>query len=219
MSNKDAMKQAAAQAALAYIEPDSIVGVGTGSTTNFFIDGLAKIKGQIEGAVASSIASAERLAAHGIAVLDLNSVGDIPIYVDGADEFNTHRYLIKGGGGALTREKIIASAARQFVCIVDQNKQVDILGQFPLAIEVIPMARSYVARELTKLGGQPIYREQFVTDNNNVILDVHGLDMHDPIALDQQLNNIAGVVCHGLFAKRRADTLLVAQTDGSVQTL
>lgn len=215
---QDQQKQAAAQAAVAFIETDTIVGVGTGSTTNYFIDALASIKHQIDGAVASSVATAERLKAHGIRVLDLNTVAQLSIYVDGADEANPHLQLIKGGGGALTREKILAATAQRFVCIADHSKLVDALGQFPLPIEVIPMARSYVARELVKLGGNPVYRQGVTTDNGNIILDIHNLSIIDPIKLEQQINNIVGVVSNGLFAQRRADILLVG-TDSGVQQL
>jgi ribose 5-phosphate isomerase A len=211
---QDEKKQAAAQAALAYIEPGSIVGVGSGSTINFFIDALAGIKGKIEGAVASSNATAERLKKHGIPVLDLNSAGELPICVDGADEANRHRHLIKGGGGALTREKIVAAASRKFICVVDDTKVVNVLGKFPLPIEVIPMARSYVARKLTAMGGHPAWRQGFVTDNGNVILDVHNLTILDPVALETEINQITGVVMNGLFARRPADIVLVAKTHG-----
>ena len=212
-SNKDQQKQAAAQAALAYIPEDCIVGVGTGSTTNYFIDALTTIKHKIDGAVASSEASQVRLESHGIRVLDLNTVNQIPVYVDGADETNPQLQLIKGGGGALTREKILAAASQKFVCIADNSKRVNVLGHFPLAVEVIPMARSLVARELVKCGGQPEYRENFITDNGNIILDVHNLKIMQPIELEERLNNITGVVCHGLFAKRAADVLLIGDTD------
>jgi ribose 5-phosphate isomerase A len=210
----DEMKKQAAWAALEYIE-DGIVGVGTGSTVNHFIDALASIKGRIEGAVSSSIVSEQRLKEHGIPVLDLNSVGDIAIYVDGADESNDNLQLIKGGGGALTREKIIAAASEKYVCIADESKFVDVLGKFPLPVEVIPMARSYVAREIVKLGGQPVYREGFITDNSNVILDVHGWDIMEPIELEKTLNNIVGVVTNGLFAMRPADVLLLGSESGT----
>lgn len=208
------MKKAVAAAAIDYIKPGMIVGVGTGSTANFFIDELAKIKGQIETTVASSEASADRLKSHGIPVEDLNMVDEIAVYVDGADESNKYLHLVKGGGGALTREKIVAAVAKQFVCIADESKLVDILGKFPLPVEVIPMARSYVARELVKLGGQPVYREGFVTDNGNVILDVHNLEIMNPVELEQTLNNIVGVVTNGLFAARPADVLLLGTPEG-----
>lgn len=212
--NQDEMKKAVASAAIEYIQPGSIVGVGTGSTANYFIDELSKIKGRIETTVASSIASAERLKSHGIPVEDLNMVDEITVYVDGADESNKYLHLIKGGGGALTREKIVTAVAKKFVCIADESKLVDILGAFPLPVEVIPMARSYVARELVKLGGQPVYREGFVSDNGNVILDVHNLQIMNPVELEQQLNNIVGVVTNGLFAARPADVLLLGTADG-----
>jgi len=208
------MKKAVAKAALDYVEAGTIVGVGTGSTANHFIDFLATIKGKIEGAVASSVASAERLKKHGIPVFDLNAVGDLNVYVDGADESNRHLHLIKGGGGALTREKIVAAASRIFVCIADESKLVDVLGKFPLPVEVIPMARSYVARELVKLGGRPVLREGFTTDNGNVILDVHDLTILNPVELEGKLNNIVGVVTNGLFAIRPADVLLLGTPAG-----
>ncbi len=212
------MKKAAAIAALDYIKSDSIIGVGTGSTANLFIDALATIKHHIAGTVASSEATAQRLKAHGIPVLDLNSVDFISVYIDGADESNKVLHLIKGGGGALTREKIITAVADQFVCIVDESKIVSQLGEFPLPIEVIPMARSYVARELVKLGGDPVYRTGFVTDNGNVILDVFGLKLSEPVAFEHKLNNIVGIVTNGLFAIRHADVLLVGGENG-VETL
>lgn len=219
---QDEMKQAVAQAAVEYIRPklnaDSIVGVGTGSTANCFIDELAKIKHLFDGAVASSEATAERLKSHGIEVYDLNEVNQMDVYIDGADEFDPHLNLVKGGGGALTREKIVAAVAKEFVCIVDSSKQVDILGDFPLPVEVIPMARSYVARELVKLQGVPEYREGFVTDNGNVILDVYDLDILNPKALETKLNNLVGVVTNGLFANRGADVVLMATPEG-VETL
>lgn len=214
----DAQKQAAAQAAMQYIEDGMIVGVGTGSTVNFFIDALAERKHDIEGAVSSSEASTQRLKTLGIEVFDLNAVGDIPVYVDGADEINSHGQMIKGGGGALTREKIIAAVARQFVCVADESKVVDRLGQFPLPVEVIPMARSYVAREIVKLGGDPVWRQGTTTDNGNWILDVHNLNIMEPMKLEAQLNNLVGVVSNGLFAARGADIALIARADG-VQTL
>ena len=212
----DEMKKQAAYAALDYINTDGIVGVGTGSTVNHFIDALATIKGKIEGAVSSSMVSTQRLEAHGIKVFDLNQVNEVAIYVDGADESNHHLQLIKGGGGALTREKIIAAASRQFICIADNSKLVNVLGMFPLPVEVIPMARSYVSREIAKMGGQPVYREGFVTDNGNVIVDVHGLQRQimEPVKLEQQLNNIVGVVTNGLFAMRTADILLLGSQHG-----
>lgn len=219
---QDEMKLAVAQAAVAYIKPrltsNSIVGVGTGSTANFFIDELAKEKHLFEGAVASSEATAERLKGHGIEVYDLNSVNEMEFYVDGADEFDSHMNLVKGGGGALTREKIVAAVAKEFVCIVDSTKKVDVLGDFPLPVEVIPMARSYVARELVKLEGMPVYREGFVTDNGNEILDVHHLSIVDPKGLEDKLNNLVGVVTNGLFAKRGADVMLMG-TEQGVETI
>lgn len=211
---QDEMKQAVARAALEHVVPNTIIGIGTGSTANFFIDALAEMKDQISGTVASSEASADRLRGHGIEVLDLNSVDEMSVYIDGADETNDQAHLVKGGGGALTREKIVAAVAKKFVCIVDSTKVVDVLGAFPLPVEVIPMARSYVARELVKLGGEPVYREGFVTDNGNVILDVHGMQIADPVALEQQLNNITGVVTNGLFALRPADVVLVGSESG-----
>lgn len=215
---RDEQKKQAAEAALEYVEAGAVVGIGTGSTANHFIDALARIKHRIDGTVASSEASAARLKAHGIAVFDLNAVGDLPLYVDGADESNRHLQLIKGGGGALTREKIVAAASRRFVCVADESKRVDVLGAFPLPIEVIPMARSYVARELVKMGGTPVLREGFVTDNGNLILDVHNLQIVEPAALERRLNDIAGVVTNGLFAIRPADVLLLGSAAG-VQTL
>jgi ribose 5-phosphate isomerase A len=219
MMTQDEMKQQVAQAAIAYVVPGTIIGVGTGSTANFFIDALANIKGQIEGTVASSEATAKRLKDHGIPVLDLNSVDEISIYVDGADEADGGLHLVKGGGGALTREKIVAAVAKQFVCIADQSKKVGVLGKFPLPVEVIPMARSYVAREIVKrFGGEPVYREGFVTDNGNIILDVHGLSIVDPVKLENELNSIVGVVTNGLFAARPADVLLLGTANG-VETI
>lgn len=218
MTSQDDLKKSVARAAIDYVTAGSIVGVGTGSTANYFIDELAKIKHKIDGTVASSVASAKRLEGHGIRVLDLNAVDEIAVYVDGADEASKHLHLVKGGGGALTREKIVAAVARKFVCIADESKLVDVLGKFPLPVEVIPMARSYVAREIVKLGGQPIYREGFVTDNGNVILDVRNLNIVDPPALEQTLNNITGVVTNGLFARRPANVLLLGTASG-VKTL
>jgi ribose 5-phosphate isomerase A len=211
---QDEMKQAVARAALEYVEADTIIGIGTGSTANYFIDYLAEIKNSIAGTVASSEASAERLRKHGIEVLDLNDVGEISVYVDGADETNQQAHLVKGGGGALTREKIVAAVAKKFVCIVDSTKVVNVLGAFPLPVEVIPMARSYVARRLVALGGEPVYREGFVTDNGNVILDVHGLQIDNAPEFEQILNNITGVVTNGLFAMRPADVVLVGSETG-----
>ena len=207
-------KQIAAEAALNYIQINDVVGVGTGSTANYFIDALASMRGKIDGAVASSEASAQRLQQHGIQVLDLNSVGSLPIYVDGADEATQHKHLIKGGGGALTREKIVAAVSEKFVCVADDSKLVDVLGAFPLPIEVIPMARSYVARQLVKRGGAPELREEFITDNGNLILDIHNLEILNPIEMEQAINNIAGVVTVGIFALRPADVLILGKDDG-----
>ncbi|WP_028772529.1 ribose-5-phosphate isomerase RpiA [Shewanella waksmanii] len=211
---QDEMKKAAGWAALDYVEKDSIVGVGTGSTVNHFIDALATMKADIEGAVSSSEASTEKMKALGIPVFDLNSVDELSVYVDGADEINAHMDMIKGGGAALTREKIVAAVAEKFVCIVDNTKQVDILGELPLPVEVIPMARSYVARQLVKLGGDPVYREGVVTDNGNIILDVHNMKIINPKQTEEQINQIVGVVTNGLFAQRGADVLLVGSPDG-----
>ncbi len=208
---QDELKQKVAQAALHYIKDVAIVGVGTGSTVKHFIDYLADFKGQIEGAVSSSEVSTAHLKKVGIPVLDLNAVGSLDVYVDGADEVTPHKHMVKGGGGALTREKIIGAASKQFVCIVDETKCVDVLGKFPLPVEVIPMARSYVARELVKLGGQPVWRENLITDNHNVILDVHNLNIIDPVKLEQIINNITGVVTVGIFAMRPADVVLVGK--------
>ena len=216
--SQDDKKKEVAKAAISYIEDDSIVGVGTGSTVNFFIEELAKIKGRIDGAVSSSDASEALLKQHHIPVLPLNSVVEIPVYVDGADEATKHRHLIKGGGGALTREKIVAAASKKFVCIIDDSKMVPMLGQFPLPIEVIPMAQSYVARQVVKLGGQPKLREGFMTDNGNIILDVHNLKIDKPLETEQKLDEIVGVVTNGLFAHRPADILLIASDEG-VKTL
>ncbi|NQZ26829.1 MAG: ribose-5-phosphate isomerase RpiA [Colwellia sp.] len=210
---QDEMKNAAAIKALEFIENDTIVGVGTGSTVNFFIDGLATMKNKIAGAVSSSQESTKRLEAHGIEVFDLNSVDVLDVYVDGADEITTHMAMIKGGGAALTREKIVAAVAKKFICIADDSKQVKVLGNFPLPVEVIPMARSYVAREMVKLGGDPVYRQGVVTDNGNVIIDVHNLVILDPKALESQINAIVGVVTNGLFALRGADILVLGSSD------
>jgi len=211
---QDEMKKAVSDAALEYVESGSIVGVGTGSTANFFIDGLAAIKGKIDGTVASSEASADRLRGHGIRVLELNDAGQLGLYVDGADESTKHLHLVKGGGGALTREKIVAASSDKFVCIADESKLVDVLGAFPLPVEVIPMARSYVAREIVKLGGEPVLREGFTTDNGNIILDVHSLEILNPVELEESLNHLTGVVTNGLFAKRGADILLLGTPEG-----
>jgi ribose 5-phosphate isomerase A len=214
MATQDELKQQVAKAAAEYVR-GGIIGVGTGSTANYFIDELAKVKHKIDGAVASSESTAQRLRAHGIEVLDLNSVnvGDMQIYVDGADEITEHFHMLKGGGGALTREKVVAAVASKFICICDASKLVPVLGKFPLPVEVLPMARSHVARELVKLGGQPQLRN-FTTDNGNVILDVHGLTILDPVALEAQINQIVGVVTNGLFAARPADVLLLGTADG-----
>ncbi|MCY4296208.1 MAG: ribose-5-phosphate isomerase RpiA [Gammaproteobacteria bacterium] len=218
----DELKKKAAEAALAHIEPrlerDTVLGVGTGSTVNHFIAALGGLGGRIDAAVSSSEESSRRLAALGIRVVDLNSVGGVDVYVDGADEANRHLQLIKGGGAALTREKIIAAAAREFVCIADESKLVAVLGRFPLPVEVIPMARSHVARKIAALGGRPVYRENVVTDNGNEILDIHGLDLRDPRTMEARLDAIAGVVCNGLFVRRPADRLLLAGGNG-VRTL
>jgi ribose 5-phosphate isomerase A len=215
---QDEQKRAVAQAAIQYIPAGCVVGVGTGSTANYFIDELAKIKHKIEGAVASSEATTQRLNGYGIEVIDLNSIDVLPVYVDGTDEITEHLAMIKGGGGALTREKIVAAVAKKFICIADQSKLVKVLGKFPLPIEVIPMARSYVAREITRLGGQPVLRQGFTTDNGNIILDVHGLQILNPVELETTLNHITGIVTNGLFAKRGADVLLLGINDG-IQTI
>ena len=215
---QDELKIAVAKAAIGHLPVGGIIGVGTGSTANCFIDELGKVKHKIDGAVASSEASAARLRKLGIEVLELNDVGDLPVYVDGADEITCHLSMIKGGGGALTREKIVAAVARKFICIADESKLVDVLGKFPLPVEVIPMARSHVGRELVKLGGQPALRQGFTTDNGNVILDVHNLEILKPLELESSLNQIAGVVTSGLFARRGADVLLLGSAKG-VQTL
>lgn len=212
--NQDERKKAAAQAALEHVAVGTVIGIGTGSTANHFIDLLAGMRHKIEGTVASSEASAARLRHHGIAVFDLNGVDEVSVYIDGADEANHQLQLVKGGGGALTREKIVAAAARRFVCIADDSKLVDVLGKFPLPVEVIPMARSYVAREIVKLGGNPIWRDGFVTDNGNVILDVHGLSIVDPSGLETALNQVTGVVTNGLFARRPADVLILGAESG-----
>jgi len=211
---QDELKKRVAQEALKHVVEDSVVGVGSGSTVNHFIDALATIKGRIEGAVAASEASAERLRKHGIRVFDLNSVNELAVYIDGADEVTEHLHMIKGGGGALTREKIVAAVAQRFVCICDASKLVPVLGKFPLPVEVIPMARSYIGRELARRGGNPVLRENFKTDNGNLVLDCHGLTILDPAALEAELNNLAGVVTNGLFARRPADVLLLADEKG-----
>jgi ribose 5-phosphate isomerase A len=211
---QDELKQQVAREALKHVVEDAVVGVGSGSTVNHFIDALAGIKGRIEGAVAASEASAERLKKHGIRVFELNAVDELPVYVDGADEVNEHLYMIKGGGGALTREKIIAAVARKFVCICDASKLVPVLGKFPLPVEVIPMARGHVGRELRKRGGHPVLREGFKTDNGNLVIDCHGLTITDPPRLESELDQVAGVVTNGLFARRPADLLLLAGPGG-----
>lgn len=212
---QDEMKKSAAIKALEYVQDDSIVGVGTGSTVNHFIDALSTIKARIKGAVSSSEESTKRLKEYGIEVFDLNSVDCLDVYIDGADEINEHMHMIKGGGAALTREKIVAAVAEKFICIADGSKQVGVLGKFPLPVEVIPMARSYVARELVKLGGDPVYRHGVVTDNGNVILDVHNLNIIDPKGLETQINALVGVVTNGLFAVRGANTLIIGTPDGA----
>ena len=212
---QDEMKKRAAEAALSYVESGSVIGVGTGSTVNHFIDLLAGLKGQIDGVVSSSEASTQRMRKHGIEVRELNNTGPLALYVDGADEANHQLQLIKGGGGALTREKIIAGASERFVCIADETKFVPYLGKFPLPVEVIPMARSHVARQLAKLGGRPEYREGFITDNGNPILDVRDLEIMEPIAMEQRINAIAGVVTVGVFALRPADVLILGGPDGA----
>ena len=211
---QDELKQAVARAAIGHVVEGAIIGVGTGSTANYFIDELGRMKERIRGAVASSEASAKRLAGHGITVLDLNDVSDIPVYVDGADEITPGLAMIKGGGGALTREKIVAAVAKIFVCICDESKLVEKLGKFPLPVEVIPMARAHVERELAALGGTPRLRAGFTTDNGNLILDLHGLSIADPAALEERINHITGVVTNGLFARRPADVLLLGGADG-----
>lgn len=214
MDAKERQKQRSAERALEFIEDGSVVGVGTGSTVKYFIEGLAAFRGRIQGAVSSSEASSALLRKLGIELLDLNAVGPLPLYVDGADECNPRRQLIKGGGAALTREKIIAAASQRFVCVIDAAKQVDVLGKFPLPVEVIPMARSHVARQISQLGGQPVWRDGVVTDNGNWILDVHGLRIGEPEVLERELNQIVGVVTNGLFARRPADVVIV---DGEVR--
>jgi ribose 5-phosphate isomerase A len=212
--NQDQLKELVAREALKHVVEDAIVGVGSGSTVFKFIEALSSIKNRIEGAVAASEASAERLKKHGIPVFDLNGVDDMPVYIDGADEITEHLHMIKGGGGALTREKITAAVARKFVCICDASKLVPVLGKFPLPVEVIPMARSYVARELLKMGFQPRLREGFTTDNGNLILDCHALELLNPLKMESDLNQIAGVVTNGIFARRSADVLLLAEATG-----
>ena len=217
MSNAEQKKQAVARAAIEYVEYDDIIGVGTGSTVDYFIEYLKPLKNKISGTIASSISTKEKLEANGIRVLDLNEVSDIPIYIDGADEVNPNLQLIKGGGGALTREKIIAGASHKFLCIVDESKVVDVLGKFPLPIEVLPMARSFVAREIIKIKGMPIWREELITDNGNIILDINHLDIIEPIKLEKELNQIPGVVTVGLFAARGADKVLVSNDNDVIE--
>jgi len=216
---QDEMKRKAAEAALEYVIVDEIVGVGTGSTVNHFIDVLAEIKHKINGAVSSSVASTERMQGYGIQVFDLNEVNGIEVYIDGADESDHYLNLIKGGGGALTREKIIAGASKKFVCIADESKLVDVMGEFPLPVEVIPMARSFIARELVKLGGRPVWREGFVTDNGNDILDVHDLKIMEPVKLENELNKLPGIVTVGIFANRPADVLILGTQEGAKTVL
>nr|CAA6830122.1 MAG: Ribose 5-phosphate isomerase A (EC [uncultured Thiotrichaceae bacterium] len=213
--DQDQMKKAAAEAALGYVQSGGIIGIGTGSTANHFIDLLVGVKDRIDGTVASSVASAERLQSHGIRVLDLNEAGELALYVDGADESNHSLHLIKGGGGALTREKIVAGASEKFICIADESKLVDVMGEFPLPVEVIPMARELVMRGLIALGGKPVLREGFTTDNGNIILDVHGLKITDATGLESQLDHIPGVVTNGLFALRPADVLILGTPTGA----
>lgn len=216
--NQDTLKQTVAQAALDYITPHlekgSVIGVGTGSTANCFIDLLATVRDDFDGAVASSKATAERLKSHGIPVYDLNNVATLEFYIDGADETNERLELIKGGGGALTREKIVAAVAKTFICIADESKKVDILGDYPLPVEVLPMARSHVGRQIVALGGDPVYRDGFTTDNGNIIIDIHNLDISRPIKVEEKLNNVVGIVTNGLFARRPADVLLLGTSEG-----
>jgi ribose 5-phosphate isomerase A len=216
---QDELKKAVAQAALKHVVEDKVVGVGSGSTVNFFIDALATIKGRIDGAVAASEASAQRLRGHGIRVFDLNSVSELPVYIDGADEVTEHLHMVKGGGGALTREKIVAAVADKFVCICDASKLVPVLGRFPLPVEVIPMARGYIGREIVRRGGAPELRQNFTTDNGNLIIDCHGLTILNPPELEAELNNLAGLVTNGIFARRRADVLLLAQSSGNISVI
>ncbi|GAB4467568.1 MAG: ribose-5-phosphate isomerase RpiA [Burkholderiaceae bacterium] len=218
MSTQEELKRAVARAAIRFVPTDKIIGVGTGSTADLFIDELAAVKDRIVGAVTSSERSGKRLAAHGIRLFDLNDVDDLPVYIDGADEIDGSFSMIKGGGAALTREKIVAAVARQFVCIADESKRVDVLGRFPLPVEVIPMARRYVMRRLAELGGHPQWREGVVTDNGNVIVDVHGLRITDPVGLETAIDGIVGVVTNGLFARRGADVLLLGTTDGVIES-
>jgi ribose 5-phosphate isomerase A len=217
--NQDDLKKAVAQAALKYVVEDKVVGVGSGSTVNFFIDALAGIKGRIEGAVAASEASAQRLKQHGIRVFDLNSVKELPVYIDGADEVTEHLHMVKGGGGALTREKIVAAVAAKFVCICDASKLVPVLGKFPLPLEVIPMARGYIGREIVRRAGLPELRQNFTTDNGNLILDCYGFTILNPPELEADLNNLPGLVTCGIFARRPADVLLLAETSGNISVI
>jgi len=211
---QDDLKQAVAREAIRYVVDGAVIGVGSGSTANFFIDELAKMKNRIAGAVASSEKTAERLKRHGIRLLDLNGVDELPVYIDGADEITEHLTMIKGGGGALTREKVVAAVAKKFVCIADESKLVPVLGKFPLPVEVTPMARAYVARQMVRLGGQPKLREGFTTDNGNIVLDVWGLSILNPVELETAINNVTGVVTNGLFARRGADVLLLGNQSG-----
>ena len=215
---QDELKQAVAREAVKYVVDDSVIGVGSGSTANFFIDELGRVKNRIAGAVASSEKTAERLKEHGIRLFDLNGVNELPVYIDGADEITEHLAMIKGGGGALTREKVVAAVAKRFICIADESKLVPVLGKFPLPVEVIPMARAYVGRQMVRLGGQPKLREGFTTDNGNMVLDVWGLSILDPVELEKTINNVTGVVTSGLFARRGADVLLLGTKSG-VKTL
>jgi len=215
---QDELKQAVAREAIKYVVDDAVIGVGSGSTANFFIDELGRVKNRIAGAVASSEKTAERLKGHGIRLFDLNGVNELPVYIDGADEITEHLAMIKGGGGALTREKVVAAVAKRFVCIADESKLVPVLGKFPLPVEVIPMARAYVGRQMIRLGGQPKLREGFTTDNGNMVLDVWGLSILNPVELEEAINNVTGVVTSGLFARRGADVLLLG-TKGGVKTL
>lgn len=214
--NQNQLKQNAARAALEMVKRHSVMGIGTGSTVNYFIECLTEIKNRVDMVVASSEATAKLLKQHGFYVVDLNYVGKLPVYIDGADEVDAHKRMIKGGGGALTREKILASASQEFICMVDQSKQVDVLGKFPVAVEVIPMARGLVARTILGLKADPVYRENFVTDNGNIILDVHNLDLTDPVLMEDKLNQIPGVVNNGIFAHRKADVVLCAGDSGVV---
>lgn len=214
--NQDELKHIVAQAALSFVEDNGIVGIGSGSTIHYFIEALAKIKHRIEAAVPSSQATRQQLKAYGIPILEFTYVSELSLYLDGADACNRQGQLVKGGGGALTQEKILASASTTFICLVDESKQVDILGEFPVAVEVIPMARSFVARKIVKLGGDPVYRENFITDNGNIILDVYNLTLTDPLKIERAINNIPGVVCNGIFADRITDRLLISTQQGVI---